>query len=288
MQYSTLTDEELVRLVTARFTPGRFKGRQALEADAVKGDVVALARLEMQLGLADKSTLRQAYERRIDAEVRRNRSSAYNFGLPEEVWEKLATVPQGKRLPLLLGVIARHEDASAAEELVPPEEIKRIQKLQKDRLYEKEPYDHWPKKFQSKLEERLKERLDEAIAKTHWSRYRFWRNRVEVVPMGQERVEFEDVPRWVRERVGSGWGGAYKSKEVFQMEQRRRWYLSHAMLSPATRAMQLKNTRGVYLTPNMRVRRGRDNSTMITEVFRAKQTAFPWGKEAPRWIRRKS
>jgi hypothetical protein len=283
-----MTDEELVRLVTVRFMPGRFKGRQALEADAVKGDVVALAKLEIELGLADKSALRHAYERRIDAEVRRNKAYAYNFGLPEDVWKKLALVPQGKRLPILLGLVARREDVSSAEDLIPPAEIKRIQKLQKQRFDEKEPYEYYHPRFQTKLEERLKERLDEAIAKTHWSRYRFWHNRVEVVPLGQERVEFENVPRWVRERVGSGWGNSYKSKEVFRMEERRRWYLSRAMLSPATIAMQLKNTRGVYLTPNMRVRRGRDNSTMITEVFHRTQSAFPWGQEVPRWIRRKS
>jgi len=275
-----MTDEELVRLVTARFTPGRFKGRQALEADAVKGDVVALARLEMQLGLADKSTLRQAYERRIADALYHG---AYKYGLPEEVWQKLARVPQGKRVPLILGVFARHEDASAAEELVPPEEIKRIQKLQQQRG--EEPNEYYHPRFQTKFEHLLEERLNEAINKTHWARWRYYRNRIEVVPQGQERVESETYPRWVRERVGSGWGNSYKSKTVFQLARRNRWYLSTAMLNPATRERQLKNTRGVYLTPNTRVRRGRDGS-MITEVFNKAQTAFPWGQEVPRWIRR--
>ena len=280
------TEEDLVRLVTARFMPGRFKGRQALEAEAVKGDVVALAKLEMQLGLADKSALRQAYERQL-TDVLRGGHQHHFFKLretlsPEEL-QKLTRVPHGHRVPWLLGKVARHE--KVPEEFVPPEEIKRIQRTQQSRSNET-----YEQEFQSTLERHLKSRLDEALEKTRWARWRYYRNRVQVVPRGQERVEFESFPRWVW-KSGGGWGrGRRRGETVFEMDQRRRWFLSNALLSPATREMQLKNTKGIYLTPSKRVRRGKDNSTMITEVLSTTQphtqTALPWGTETPKWIRR--
>jgi hypothetical protein len=286
MPYSKLTDEDLVRLVTVRFMPGRFKGRQALEAEAVKGDVLALAKLEMQLGLADKSALREAYERRLANMV--STTTSYRHGLSPEMFHKLARVPQGKRVPWILGMVARHEEVRDAEQLVPPEEIARIQKTQQSRWYANDPYEQKLQEFQ--LERHLKKRLDEALAKTRWAWWRYHRNRIAVVPRGEERVEVESIPRWTY-RSGGGWGrGRRRSETVFEMEDRRKWYLSTALLSPATREMQLKNTRGVYLSPVKRVRRGKDNSTMITEVLSTTQpntqTALPWGKEIPRWIRR--
>jgi hypothetical protein len=295
MPYSTLTEEDLVRLVTVRFLPGRFKGRQALEAEAVRGDVVALAKLEIQLGLADKSALREAYERRL-ANVA-FKPGYYKHGLSPEVLRKLERVPYGHRVPWILGMIARHEEVSEPENLVPPKDIEALQKKQKNRLYKAYTADDSWYESNTKLstfEKFAKKKLENAARKSVYKRYRYTPTlQVRAVPVGEERVETRFYPGWLRRRVGRGWGNARKSEEYFdpQAWSKTTWYVSPALLSPETRERQMKNQKNVYLSPKVRVRRGRGRE-LITEIFGrqaeidSKQATLPWGTVLPRWTRR--
>jgi hypothetical protein len=282
------TEEDLVRLVTARFMPGRFKGRQQLEWQAGRGDLVALARLEMQLGLADKSALRQAYERQLNARLQ----GVLPAG-PAGSMAKLINLPLGKRLPLLLGLIARHENVSRyLHHLVPPEDIENIQRKQKNRLWR--AYDatdtYWTRENLSTFERLAQRRLQEALAKTARAR-RYYTVQAQAVPIGQERVETKTFPGWLRRRVGRGWGRSSQSEDYFDPKawSRNIWYVSPTLLSPETRALQARNAKHVYLTPEKRVRWGRGRK-LVTEVLNTEalrsntQTALPWRKETPRWI----
>ena len=281
--FQDLTEEDLVRLVTVRFTPGRFKGRQQLEWRAVRGDPVALARLEMQLGLADKSALRQAYERQLNAWLQ--------GVLPDGPVAKLINLPLGKRLPVLLGLIARHRE-HVLDVFVPPEDIKNIQRKQKNRLWraylQDRPY--WTRENLSTFERLAQRRLQEALAKTARAR-RYYKVHAQTVPMGQERIETKTYPGWLRRRVGRGWGRSSQSEDYFDPKawSRNIWYVSPTLLSPETRALQARNAKHVYLTPEKRVRWGRGRNlvqeVLSTEALRSNtQTALPWRKETPRWI----
>lgn len=285
-----LTQEELVRLVTARFTPGRFKGRQAMEKAATRGDVVALARLEMKLGLADKNTLRQAYERHIGRWVRQK---TYWAGSNSPALQRLARTPQGHRLPVIMGMIARHEEVP--KDLAPPEDVKALQKKQKKRLYKAaHGDDYWYERDtkKSSFEKLAQRRLENAARKSIYKRNRYTPTlQVQAVPVGEERVETRFYPGWLRRSVGRGWGAARKSEDYFDEKawSKTTWYVSSALLSPQTRELQLRNQKRVYLSPKVRVRRGKGRE-LVTEIFgrqaenNVKQTPLPWGVVIPRWI----
>jgi hypothetical protein len=214
------------------------------------------------------------------------------------MYKKLSRVPLGYRVPVLLGMKARRVELPVGidEDFLPPDDVEALQKKQKSRLYEAaHGYDYWYERETklSTFEKFAKKRLENAARKSIYKRLRYMPSlRVQAVPVGEERVETKTFPGWLRRRVGRGWGAGSKSEEYFSPHawSKTRWYVSPALLSPATREMQLKNTRSVYLTPFKRVRRGRDRDTFITEVLSTTQpntqTALPWGKETPRWIRR--
>jgi hypothetical protein len=288
------TEDELVRLVTVRFMPGRFKGRQALEAEAANGDFVALAKLEIELGLADKSALRQAYERKISDTL--DAPLSYRHSIHRALWDRLDKVPYGKRVPWILGAIARHE--GTPEDLAPPEDVKALLKKQQNRLYKAYTADDsWYERETkpSTFEKFAKKRLENAARKSVYKRYRYTSPlQVRAVPVGEERVETRFYPGWLRRSVGRGWGNARKSEEYFdpQAWSKTTWYVSPALLSAETRERQMRNQKRVYLSPKVRVSRGRGRE-LITEIFGrqaeidSKQTVLPWGTVLPRWVRRK-
>ena len=294
-----MTEDDRVRLVTVRFMPGRFPGRRKLQEDATRGDLVALAKLEMKLGLADKSALTKAYERRIDRWLHDSEQHSARFGplkpKKQEQLRRLARTPQGKRLPVILGMIARHEDVP--EDLAPPEAVQALQKKQKNRLYKAaHGDDYWYERDtkRSSFEKLAQRRLENAARKSIYKRMRYTPTlQVQAVPVGEERVETKTFPGWLRRSVGRGWGAARKSEEYFDENawSKTTWYVSPALLSPETRAIQMRNQKRVYLSPKVRVRRGKGRE-LVTEIFGrqaeidSKQTTLPWGVVLPRWIRR--
>lgn len=314
----SMSDDDLVRLVTARFMPGRFPGRGKLQEDAARGDLVALAKLEMKLGLAGKNALRQAYERHIDKWVYETQEHFQRFGgkpsSATDLANRLARAPQGKRLPVVIGAFARHQDLpSSVRELIPPEEIKRIQKLQHERYHDaahgydvywryRTPY-HLRKEDDKtpRFESLARNKLHEALLRQN-KRQAGWRSKpqhVVVVPRGEERVVFEKLPAWFMKGVGSGWGGALKKEWFFDPEgyTKTTWYISRALMNRKTRELQMRNRRHVYLSPTKRI--GKSHSELFTEVLEkphrrlplfsdkmdSKQLTFPWGR--PRWVHRR-
>lgn len=292
---SKLTEDELVRLVTARFTPGRFKGRHALETDATRGDVVALAKLEMQLGLAGKSALRTAYERRIENWLGTGSHWSYSKDHPRhELLRVLEKTPFGKRMPVVLGYAARKRDSwseSVIRDLLPPEELERIRQKQHNRLRKAaDPNDgYWYRGNPnlSTFERVAKDRLEVALRKSgRIGSRRFYQTRIRTVPVGEERVNIEKLPAWFRVGVGRGWGAALKKEWQYDPDgyTRLTWYVSSALLNKRTKELQARNEKHVYLSPTKRIRPGR-GASVITETSQKTQTAFPWGVEKPRWMR---
>lgn len=303
---SDMTEDELTRLVVARFTPGRFKGRQDLEVSAQRGDPVALAKLEMKLGLADESALRKAYEQRINRWLDTTTNPLYGPGpytrIQKPFLDALAKTPPGKRLPVVEGYLAR--DASVGRwssllDLVPPEDLERIRQKQHNRLRKAahSGHNHWylPNPKYSSFERDAKNSLNAALQKSRRpGSKRFYLTNIKTVPVGEERVVVEKLPGWFRASVGRGWGSAVKKEWQYDPEgyTRLTWHVSPALLNQRTKALQAQNERNVYLAPNKRIRQG-GGSRIVTEIFKMetpvekRQMSFPWGASSsagPRWM----
>lgn len=291
---SDMTEDELTRLVVARFTPGRFKGRQDLEVSAQRGDPVALAKLEMKLGLADESALRNAYEQRINRWIVKGSEYTYPKNHPRhEILKALAKTPPGKRLPVVEGFVARNQDWAAAtiRDLIPPEDLERIRQKQHNRLRKAaDPNDgYWYRGNPnlSTFERVAKDRLEVALRKSgRIGSRRFYQTRIRTVPVGEERVNIEKLPAWFRVGVGRGWGAALKKEWQYDPEgyTRLTWYVSSALLNKRTKELQARNKKHVYLSPTKRIRPGR-GASIITEIPKKTQMVFPWGVERPGWMR---
>lgn len=265
-----LPDEYLARLVATRFVPGRFRGRAELERDARTGDAIALARLESKLGLANKSAVPAAYEAEAERWAK-SVSESYAKGEVKprvgvhatvESAQRLVQRPQGKRLPLVYGMFARKEPGTPYF-LIDPEIQENIRRKQAQRealrVAPIEP-------FYARL---ARKRLDGAWWTT-WPRHSTTRHhtkKVEVVPRGEERVVSSSYEFWPR-------GGRYAERA-----SKHYWYVSSAILNRATRELQEKNYRHIYLSPEQRVRSGR-GSLLVTEILNK-------SRKVPRWIVKK-
>jgi len=256
-------EDFLARLVTARFMPGRFKGRKDLEQRAEDdGDHVALARLEVRLGLADESAVTEAYEARIWKRLKKDIDAYYAeqvTGLiPIEKLHRLAQVSYGKRLPWITGMFARKEPGIVT--FVPLEVREQIERKQHLRRLLKEASEtHEPT-----IERFLKKKLSSVTWATNIRRTRHHTKIVKIVEPGKERVASENYGFWPTH-------GRYPERG-----SQHEWYISRAMLLPETRALQTQNRTRVYLTPNKRVRGGR-GSALVTEVLNKT-------RKRPRWI----
>jgi len=259
------SDDYLARLVATRFVPGRIKGRRALERDALRGEIVALARLEVLLGLADKNAVTDAYEAVADAWLIKAAVGVHHGQTATEIL-RLAKTPYGKRLPLIIGTVSRRAPgAYELRHLVPPEVLWNIERKQHKRKLLKEvsgPQEPTIVRF-------LEEKLRNAERKTRYGQpgIRPTRRHTRIfkfVPPGEERVASRSDTFWVA------------GKRFPRTSSEHEWHVSHAMLSPETRALQTQNRKRVYLTPEKRVRGGR-GSALVVEVLDKK-------RKRPRWI----
>lgn len=262
----TPTEDEQARLVATRFVPGRFQGRTALERAARRGDVVALARLEVKLGLADKSAVTAAYEALIQGWLEMATDDTVNqpWRYAIDKIQRLAQVPKGNRLPLLASLLARKELLSA-KCFAPPEVIENIEKKQRERKgYKLKPVE--PAYARLALR-----RLDDAeqLARIKYRRTQHHTREVKIVPPGEERVTSESHGFWPAS--GSG-------KRFQERASEHEWYISSEILRASTRKLQEQNRWHVYLTPEKRVRSGR-GSALVTEILNKT-------RQRPRWIKR--
>jgi hypothetical protein len=255
-------EDFLARLVATRFVPGRFKGRKDLEQRAFRGDHVALVRLEVLLGLADESAVTAAYEAKIEEWLREATKSRIPMWAwpkpPIEKLQRIAQVPQGKRLPWITGLFARKDPAVSG--LVPPEVVEAIERKQHLRRLLKEASEtHEPP-----IERFLKKKLSSVTWATNIRRTRHHTQIVKIVEPGKERVTSENYGFWPAHGRWPERGSKHE------------WYISRAMLLPETRALQTQNRTRVYLTPEKRVRGGQ-GSALVTEVLNKM-------RKRPRWI----
>lgn len=260
---TALREDLLVRIVATRFMPGRVKGRRALERAAGRGDIVALARLEVLLGLADKNAVTAAYEAVADTwlnAILAQRLSPYAQPYTVEKLQRLAKTPYGKRLPLIVGIVARRE-WDAPRHVVPPEVIEAVERKQRKRQVLKEE----PGPEEPTIVRFLQKKLKSAEWRTNIRTGYLHTRNVKLVPIGEERVA-SSVSYYLR-KPRYRWANAASKHE---------WYVSHAMLSPETRELQKQNRKRVYLTPEKRVRGGR-GSALVVEVLDKT-------RKRPRWI----
>jgi hypothetical protein len=257
---TTLRDDYLARLVATRFAPGRIKGRRALERDALRGKIVALARLEVMLGLADKSAVTDAYEAVADAWLIKAAVGVHHGQTATEIL-RLAKTPYGKRLPLIIGTVSRRAPgAYELRHLVPPEVLWNIERKQHKRKLLKEVSGPQEPTIERYLQNRLRYamwRTDIRPTRRHTKIFKF-------VPPGEERVASRSDTFWVA------------GKRFPRTSSEHEWYVSRAMISPETRELQKQNRKRVYLTPEKRVRGGR-GSALVVEVLDKK-------RKRPRWI----
>jgi len=254
-------EDFLARLVATRFVPGRFKGRRELERRAEKGGRVSLALLEARLGLADKSAVTAAYEAKIEKWLRKVEADYLrktHWPVSIEKLQRIAQVPQGKRLPWITGLFARKDPAVSG--LVPPEVVETIERKQYLRRLLKEASEtHEPP-----IERFLKNKLRSVTRATNIRRTRHHTEIVKIVEPGKERVASGNDSFWPAR-------GRWPERS-----SQHEWYISRAMLLPETRALQTQNRTRVYLTPEKRVRGGQ-GSALVTEVLNKM-------RKRPRWI----
>ena len=265
------SDDYLARLVATRFVPGRIKGRRALERDALLGEIVALARLEVMLGLADKNAVMDAYESKIWTVLKRDIDAYYygktgyagkKIGLTQiETLHRIAGISHGKRLPVIIGMVVREEPgAYELRHLVPPEVLWNIERKQHKRKLLKEVSGPQEPTIERYLQNRLRYamwRTDIRPTRRHTKIFKF-------VPPGEERVASRSDTFWVA------------GKRFPRTSSEHEWYVSRAMISPETRELQKQNRKRVYLTPEKRVRGGR-GSALVVEVLDK-------NRKRPRWI----
>lgn len=277
---TTLREDYLARLVATRFVPGRFKGRRALEREAEQGrrtlerggetwtqrGLVALARLEVMLGLADKSAVTDAYEAVADAWLEKTKTEVllqprdYYWPPKFQKVHRFSKIPYGKRLPVIFGMVARKE-WDAPIHAVPPAVVWDIQRKQHERKLLKDVAGPKEPVIVRFLQDKLKTAEWRTNIRTGYPHTR----NVKLVPMGEERVA-SSVSYYLR-KPRYRWANAASKHE---------WYVSHAMLSPETRELQKQNRKRVYLTPEKRVRAGRGYA-LVTEVLNKT-------RKRPRWI----
>jgi hypothetical protein len=255
-------EEYLARLVATRFVPGRFQGRKAMEQRAAKGNLVSLARLEVLLGLADKSAVTEAYESKIERFLRKTEAGYIRqerWPVSIEKLQRIAQEPYGKRLPWIIGMFAS-KDTGIPTSLVPPEVREQIYNKQRLRRLLKEASET----HESAIERFLKEKLKKATRPTNIRTTNEHTRVVKIVPSGEERVSSENYGVWPAR-------GRYPERA-----SKHEWHISRAMLLPETRALQTQNRTRVYLTPEKRVRGGR-GSALVVEVLNKT-------RKRPRWI----
>jgi len=246
---SKLTEEDLVRILATRFVRKGFRGRTRLVLQAEAGDLVALAKLEERLGLANRMAIPAAYEETIERKLRAGEFSP-------EVEKQLLQVREGSRLKKVAGLFAKDELFPAG--YLPLSLAEKIRKKQRLRQIEKLNWEEpAPPAYQRFLEKKLLKRLRFLYPHRLYSISR----EIQFVPRGAENA-FKPASTWdARKQV---------------------WQLSPAMLNEETKELQVGNRKYVYLSAEKRVKRGTYGS-LIVEA-RAGTKALDWGT-VPRWIR---
>jgi len=248
---SKLTEEDLVRILATRFVRKGFRGRTRLVLQAEAGDLVALAKLEERLGLANRMAIPAAYEETIERKLRAGEFSP-------EVEKQLLQVREGSRLKKVAGLFAKDELFPAG--YLPLSLAEKIRAKQRERAGEKSAWENpAPPAYQRFLEKKLLKRLRFLYSHRLYSISR----EIQFVPRGAENA-FKTLS-------STRWGG-----------RQQVWQLSPAMLNAKTVALHVKNHKHVYLSAEKRVKRGTYGS-LIVEA-RAGTKALDWGT-VPRWIR---
>jgi hypothetical protein len=248
---SKLNEEDFVRLLATRFVRKGFRGRARLALLAEGGDLVALAKLEERLGLANRTAVPAAYEEVVERKLRAGEFSP-------AVEKQLLQTRKSSRLKKIAGLFAKNKLFPAW--YLPLSLATEIREKQSERASEKynEPEPTTPA-YQRFLEKKLLRQLRFLYPHRFYSISR----EIQFMPRGGENA-FGPFS-------GRRWGA---KKQV--------WQLSPRMLNAETVSLQAGNRKHVYLSAEKRVKRG-PYGTLVVEV-RAGTKYLDFGT-VPRWIR---
>lgn len=266
----SITDRQ-IRLAACALVRRRFSGRAELERSATREDDVALARLELALGLGTEAAVEEAERARGERRAIESCPELASWIASTSRTERVRAAMRGS-IPLRTldaWAIETHADrlARVARFLAPVEMAVRDQRAKRartvDPLAERRP-DHMRRAWAALVARNVIDAANFRVA-THGHA-----DAVVLVEVGREGASSST------DRVrpsAAGLSNAYAKKAYFVAQSEHRWSVSTAILAPEVRALNAAAPAGeVWLSTTVRVRQGRGTS-LVCETVRPRRTS---------------
>jgi hypothetical protein len=256
-----------IRLAACSLVRTRFLGRADLERQAAS-DIVALARLEVRLGLADESALLEAERAKAQTYLEHNadwsRVARTLLALPVPAREVEAARRYATATKSEFGRtdsdVCRHAAPRACAEIDSKRAARNAAREIVDPIAQRPSHYAARRSARKHLQALLKGSGFRTATHDH-------KTVINGAASGEERAVSESETEWASE---AGMSNAYCKKAYRVAYSRHTWFVSTAILSPAVRELNADAPRGVvYLSETVRVRNGRGTS-LVTETVSAR------------------